>query len=64
MEEVIPCDSLMLAGLLLYVNWHQSDSDSKLALIVRNKQDNYHVFIDCVMSGISMPLYLQTSQMV
>jgi len=64
MEEVVPCDSLMLVGLLLYINWHQNDFDSKLALIVRNKQDNYLIFIDCAMSGISMSLHLQTSQML
>jgi hypothetical protein len=29
MEEVVPCHSL--AALLLYVNWHQSDSDSNLS---------------------------------
>ena len=58
MEEVVPCDSLMLVGLLLYINWHQNDFDSKLALIVRNKQDNYLIFIDCAMSGISMSLHL------
>jgi hypothetical protein len=52
MEEVVPCDSLMLAGLLLYVNWHQSDSDSKLAPIVK-KRDNYRVFINCALSGIT-----------
>jgi hypothetical protein len=37
MEEVVQCDSLLVAGLLFYVNWHQRGPRQQASLIVTNK---------------------------